>query len=90
MSSTSTEAVVMKSPFPHALAFIALLLGLSVAQQSFAAARATDIDPARDRVGQIVYALGVHPPKNAGTTKGVAAKYPKAQGAARDKDKTSE
>lgn len=68
-------------------AFIAVLSSVLIAQQSFAAARSSDVDPARDRIGQIVYPLGVHPPKDMeGGTKGVTAKdkivtkYPKPKG----------
>ena len=66
-------------------AVIATLLSLSLAPQSSAAARASDVDPMRERIGQIVYPLGVHPPKDSGTTKGVpardqtATKYPSAK-----------
>lgn len=51
---------------------IAALLCLAMAQQASAAAKASDVDPARDRIGQIVYPLGVHAPKETGQP-GIAA-----------------
>ncbi len=69
--------------------FSALVSALLV-QQAIAAAPASNVDPARDRIGQIVYPLGVHPPKDTGKTKGVAAKYPRAQGTTRDKSRSDE
>jgi hypothetical protein len=55
-------------------AVIAALVFALLGQQSFAAANSSTVDPARDRIGQIVYPLGVHPPKDASVTKGVLAK----------------
>ena len=75
-------------------AVIAVLMSMVFAGQSFAAARSSDVDPARDRIGQIVYPLGVHPPKDSEGTKGIPArdktskaltKYPKAKDSGRNK-----
>jgi hypothetical protein len=69
---------------------IAVLTSVLFAQQSIAAAPSANIDPARERIGQIVYPLGVHAPKDTSKTKGVAAKYPRAQDTGRNKDKNGE
>jgi len=83
------------------LGIFAVLLTTAFTQQSFAAARAPDVDPLRERIGQIVYPRGVHPvPDKAGGTKAVLAKdktgtgplvgtkHPKPKDA--DKDKSDE
>jgi hypothetical protein len=53
---------------------IAALVSVLISQQSIAAAPSSNVDPARDRIGQIVYPLGVHPPKDSGGNRGIAAK----------------
>jgi hypothetical protein len=55
-------------------ALVAALALMLLAGPAFAAANSASVDHARDRVGQIVYPLGVHPPADTGTTQGVPAK----------------
>jgi hypothetical protein len=69
----------MKSRSAFALGALAASLALAFAQQSLAGAPSSSVDPARDRIGQIVYPLGVHPPKDAGKTQGISAKDKTAQ-----------
>ena len=61
-SSGSAEG--MRRPMARALTLcaFAVLLLISFAQQSFAAAPAADVAPSRYRVGNVVYPPGVHPP----------------------------
>ncbi len=72
----------------------AIILSATIAGQAHAAAKASDVDPLRDRIGQIVYPPGVHPPKAAGKTKGIPAKdvtshpasqFPKARDSGQNK-----
>jgi hypothetical protein len=75
--NSAGTAETPRSPMARALTLgiFAALLTIASAREAFAAARAPDVDPLRERVGQIVYPRGVHPvPDKAGGTKPVLAK----------------
>ena len=60
---SSGAAANMLSSRTRALALgsFAVMLALSLAQQSFASAKAPDVDPSRYSIGNIVYPPGVKP-----------------------------
>jgi hypothetical protein len=79
---SARTATVKRRPMAKALtlAALALLFTMSFVPQSFAAAKAPDIDPSRYSVGNMVYPPGVKPPEaDKAQTKGKSAKGKKSR-----------